>query len=107
MTKPHCDAPAGSSEDRTEPETVYTVELMVQLTGVSDDMLRCYQLEGLISPTNGPTADRPSFDDETLRTLRRIEHLKTAYGMSLPGIRLLLHLQAETERLQAELRAQR
>lgn len=107
MTIPTLDPASGSRSIEPEAETVYTLDIIVQLTGVSSETVRTYQEEGLISPATGPSEARPCFDEEALRTLRRIEHLKAAYGMNLAGIRLLLRLLSETERLQAQLRAQR
>lgn len=107
MTIPVFNSAPGSRDPEPEEAAVYTLDIIVQLSGVPRETVRAYQQEGLISPAQDPDADSPCFDDEALRTLRRIEHLKADYGMSLPGIRLMLHLLAETERLEAELRAQR
>lgn len=107
-------APSPSSTNtvpqlQTEGEgaATYTLEILVQLSGVTPDALAQYQQEGLVAPIGDPSLDGPSFDDDALRTLRRIEHLRMAYGMTLPGIRLMLKLLDETERLHLELRALR
>lgn len=109
MTIPTLDPASGSRpiEPEAEAEAIYTLDIIVQLSGVASETVRAYQEEGLIAPPELPNPDSQRFDDETLRTLRQIEHLKACYGMSLPGIRLLLRLLQETERLEAELRAQR
>lgn len=107
MTIPTLDPASGARPIEPDAEGVYTLDIIVQLSGVSSETVLAYQEQGLIAHTELPNADSPRFDDETLRTLRRIEHLKACYGMGLPGIRLMLRLLQETERLEAELRAQR
>ena len=45
-------------------QQAYTLELLAEITGVSAQTIVQYQEHGLI---------RPEFDDESVRTLRRIE----------------------------------
>jgi DNA-binding transcriptional MerR regulator len=43
------------------------------------------------------------FNDEAIRILRRIDYLRTACGLNLRGIKLMLELSREVERLREEL----
>jgi len=90
-----------------DPEAVYTLDVVVQLTGVSSQTILHYQEQGLIAPVAVSGSGMRQFDDETLRTLRRIEHLRTHYEMNQRGLRLTLGLLDELERLQACLRSRR
>ena len=45
--------------------------------------------------------------DEGIRTLRRIESLRTACGVNLAGVKLILELINELEHLRAEVRFRR
>ena len=47
------------------------------------------------------------FDEEAIRLLRRIEQLRTSYGVNLPGINMILGLLEELEQRQVELRFRR
>lgn len=76
----------------------YTLEVLAEMTGVSSQTIVQYQEHGLI---------RPEFDDETLRALRRIEHLRETCEMNLAGLKLLTSLLNEVELLREELRARR
>lgn len=76
----------------------YTLELLAETTGIETATLVQYQEHGLI---------RPQFDDDTLRHLRRIEHLRETCEMNLRGLKLLTHLLDEVEHLRRELRARR
>jgi DNA-binding transcriptional MerR regulator len=80
------------------PEASYSLEIVSELTGVSTQTIVQYQEHGLIQPV---------FDDETIRALRRIEHLRETCEMNLSGLKLLTQLLEEVERLRAELRGLR
>lgn len=73
----------------------YTLEIIAEVTGVSTQTLVQYQEQGLI---------RPELDDETIRTIRRIEHLRETCEMNLAGLKLLTSLLTEVEQLREELR---
>jgi len=76
----------------------YTLEVLAEITGVTTQTIVQYQEHGLI---------RPEFDDETIRALRRIEHLRESCEMNLAGLKLITGLLDEVEQLREELRARR
>lgn len=73
----------------------YTLEVLAQMTGLSTQVLVSYQEHGII---------QPQYDDDTVRRLRRIEHLRESCEMNLEGLRLMARLLDEVERLREELR---
>jgi DNA-binding transcriptional MerR regulator len=73
----------------------YTLELLAEITGIETTTLIQYQEHGII---------RPAFDDETVRRLRRAEHLRESCEMNLEGMKLLTHLLEEVEQLREQLR---
>lgn len=79
------------------PQT-YSLEILAETTGVSTQMIVQYQEHGII---------HPDFDDETIRTLRRIEALRETCEMNLSGLKMLTQLLDEVEQLRQELRARR
>jgi len=79
------------------PQT-YTLDILAEITGVSTQTIVQYQEHGLI---------HPEFDDETVRALRRIEHLRETCELNLAGLKLLTSLLEEVEQLRAELRTLR
>ncbi|USQ76147.1 MerR family transcriptional regulator [Ornithinimicrobium cryptoxanthini] len=89
----------GLSRDRA----LYGVSVAAELTGVQPQMLRAYEAKGLLEPyrTEGGTR-RYSGDD--LARVGRITTLLAA-GLNLAGVDQVLQLEAETQRLQAELDA--
>jgi len=79
----------------------YTLEILAEITGVSTQTILHYQEHGIIRRSG------PHFDDETVRALRRIEHLRETCEMNLSGLKLLASLLEEVERLRDELRTLR
>jgi DNA-binding transcriptional MerR regulator len=82
--------------------TFYSLEVIAELAGTDPQTVLHYQETGLLSPT----PDASAFDDEGLRRLRRIEHLRTTCEVNQTGLKLILHLLDEVERLQQERRRQ-
>lgn len=84
----------------------YTLEILSEITGVSTQTIRLYQEQGLIRHGATP-AEKEEFDDEAVRALRRLEHLRASFGVELSGLKWLTGLLEEIEQLRAELRARR
>lgn len=76
----------------------YTLEVLAQLTGLSTQLLVSYQEHGII---------QPQYDDDTVRRLRRIEHLRESCEMNFEGMCLVARLLDEVEHLREELRQRR
>ena len=74
----------------------YSLEVFARISGVDEETILRYRERGFIRPL--PT-DGDLYDDEALRTLRRIEHLRVTCGVNDAGLRLILDLLEEIERL--------
>ena len=74
----------------------YSLEVAARITGLSSETIVHYQETGVLGR---------SLDDESLRTLRRIGHLRDAVGVNEPGIRLILELARQLETLRDQMRA--
>ena len=93
-----------------EPDTeaTYTLDLVAEMTGVSTQTILHYQEQGLLSARHTMATEAAlELDDETLRSVRRIEHLRTHYEANLAGLKLMPDLLDEVERVQRDLRARR
>ena len=88
-----------------EPDTrvLYTLDAVASLTQVPRRLIIIYFKNGLVSPVMDPTCSGWYFNDEAIRILRRIEYLRTACGLNLVGIKLIMDLAKEVERLREEL----
>lgn len=77
----------------------YPLEVVARFTGISSQTILHYQEQGLIRDTD--------LDDDAVRALRRIEHLRSSYETNVSGLKLIMDLIDQVERLQADLRARR
>lgn len=84
--------------------TFFSVELIAELAGVDTTTVLTYQAQGYIRPVESDAARGLEFDTECLRQLRRIEHLRVTCGVNETGLRLLLNLLEEVEKLREERR---
>ena len=82
---------------------VYVISVAAELAGVHPQTLRVYERRGLVDPLRTGGGSR-RYSERDLERLRRIQDL-TAEGLNLEGVRKVLVLEAEVERLQAELDA--
>lgn len=87
-----------------DPHLFYTIETAARLSQVSRRMIALYCRQGLVSPVADPVSDGWVFDDEGIRRLRQIEHLRGTCGINVAAIGLILRLLDEVEDLRRELR---
>ncbi len=90
--------------DAEDTSCHYSVEIIAELTGVEPRTVLHYQQQGLIRPSVQEGGADAAFDTEGLRQLRRIEHLRANFGMNDAGLKLVIHLLHEVERLRQERR---
>lgn len=85
------------------PDTLYTVDATARLTDMSRHTIIVCAKRGLISSCQDELGAY-YFDDNAIGVLRSIQHLHVVYGFNLSGIKMVLDLLKEVERLQAEVR---
>ena len=107
MIPPAETDPSGLPLFEPDQGATYTLETIATLTGATPQAILHYQEQGFITPVTGGETDHGQFDGETVRTLRRIEHLRTTCQLNESGLKLILSLMDEIERLRNELRARR
>jgi DNA-binding transcriptional MerR regulator len=86
-------------------DTLYSIEATSQLSGVPRRTILVYCKRRLISPVIGAVDRGYSFDREGIRALRRIEALRPICGDDLAGIKIILDLTTELQRLHRRLRS--
>jgi MerR family transcriptional regulator/heat shock protein HspR len=88
---------------RDPRQAVFVISVAAELAGVHPQTLRIYERKGLLDPARtGGGARR--YSEADIAQLRRILDL-TAEGLNLAGVKRVLALEAELERLRAELAA--
>ena len=83
---------------------LYSLDATAQLAGISRRSLLVYCRAGLVRPVFQPPYGVMSFTEETIYTVRRIEHLRVVHGIDVAWIKTLFDLLDEVERLRSEVR---
>ena len=84
---------------------VYVISVAAELAGMHPQTLRIYERKGLLDPARTTGGSR-RYSEEDIAQLRRIQDLTNA-GVNLEGVRRVLALEAEVDRLNRELDALR
>lgn len=80
---------------------VYVISVAAELSGVHPQTLRIYERKGLLEPARTQGGSR-RYSEEDLDLLRRIAELTEA-GLNLAGVKRVLELEDEIQRLREEL----
>lgn len=98
----------GGGEGHGDDAPVYVISVAAQLAGLHAQTLRAYDRAGLVSPGRTPGGGR-RYSARDIAQLREVQRL-SAEGVSLAGIKRILQLENEVDRLRrrlAELEATR
>lgn len=87
-----------------EEDATYTLEMTAKITGVATTTILHYHEEGLLSQLKSAGARPLEFDNDTLRQIQRIEHLRETYEAPTRTVKLILGLMDEVEKLRQQLR---
>ena len=95
-----------------QDRAVFVISVAAELVGVHPQTLRIYEREGLVRPKRASSSNARRYSERDIERLLEIKRL-TGDGMNLEGVRRVMELTQELERLQAtvaaleaELRAQ-
>ncbi|MEO7836580.1 MAG: helix-turn-helix transcriptional regulator [Acidimicrobiales bacterium] len=80
---------------------VYVISVAAELAGVHPQTLRIYERKGLVDPARTGGGSR-RYSERDIERLRRIHDL-TAAGLNLVGVRRVIELEDENERLRRQL----
>jgi MerR family transcriptional regulator/heat shock protein HspR len=81
---------------------VYIISVAAELAGMHPQTLRIYERKGLLNParTSGNTRRYSARDIERLEA---IQQLTQEFGINLAGVKMIVELQAELERMRRRL----
>ena len=91
----------GSGEAGRRQMAVYVISVAAELAGVHPQTLRIYERKGLLEPSRTSGGNR-RYSDVDIDRLRRIQELTNA-GLNLEGVRQVMALEEENERLRQAL----
>src|SRR5207302_955344 len=89
------------NEQTPAQRAVYVISVAAELAGVHPQTLRIYERKGLVDPARTGGGSR-RYSERDIERLRRIQDLTNA-GLNLEGVRRVIQLEDENERLKAQL----
>jgi MerR family transcriptional regulator, heat shock protein HspR len=95
----------GKRGDRSQERAVYIISVAAELAGVHPQTLRIYERKGLLTParTAGNTRRYSERDIDRLRVIQEL----TQRGVNLAGVKMIIELQAEVDRIRRRIEALR
>jgi MerR family transcriptional regulator, heat shock protein HspR len=93
---------AGGVEERG----VYVISVAAELAGVHPQTLRIYERRGLLRPQRTRGNSR-RYSQHDVDRLRRIQHLTQDEGVNLAGVRIIMDLERQMDRIRDEMDALR
>ena len=87
--------------DSAQPQAMYVISVAAELSGMHAQTLRTYDRMGLVSPARTSGGGR-RYSDRDIELLRKIQALSQDDGVNLAGIKSIIELTEERDRLEAE-----
>ncbi|MEX2552724.1 MAG: helix-turn-helix transcriptional regulator [Actinomycetota bacterium] len=87
---------------RPSERGVYVISVVADLAGMHPQTLRMYERRGLIEPKRTSGNSR-RYSDRDVQRLRRIHELTHKHGLNLEGVRTVMNLEDQVDRLQERL----
>jgi MerR family transcriptional regulator, heat shock protein HspR len=81
---------------------MYMISVAADLVGMHPQTLRIYETKGLVRPTRTPGGTR-LYSEADVERLRIIQRLTTELGLNLAGVELVLRLEDELRKAQAQI----
>jgi hypothetical protein len=85
------------------PDAIYAIEAVAQMTNVPRHTILVYCRYKLLKRADDTSEYGYYFSGDAIRTLRRIEALRSVCGDDFAGIRIILELTAMLERMRLEI----
>ena len=85
------------------PDAIYTIEAAARRANVPRHAILVYCKYRLVQRAEGTSPHGYYFSGDAIRTLRRIEALRSICGQNFAGIRIILELTTTLERMRSEI----
>src|ERR671931_2492727 len=89
---------AERARKRTDDRGVYIISVAAELAGVHPQTLRIYERKGLLQPQRSAGNTR-RYSDRDIDRLRAIQELTQEHGVNLAGVRMIVELENEIDRM--------
>ena len=94
---------SGEETRRREERAVYIISVAAELAGVHPQTLRIYERKGLLRPQRTSGNSR-RYSEHDIKRLRNIQELTQAEGVNLAGVKRIMQMQRELERMAERIR---
>ena len=84
--------------NRSEDQGVYIISVAAELAGVHPQTLRIYERRGLLQPSRTAGNTR-RYSDRDIDRLRAIQKLTQDKGINLAGVKMIVEMENEIERM--------
>lgn len=88
---------------RRDERAVYVISVAAELAGVHPQTLRIYERKGLLRPKRTSGNSR-RYSERDIERLRMIQELTQAEGVNLAGVKRIMQMQRELDRLRDKIR---
>src|SRR5438552_10082963 len=95
-------SPEEAETKRARERAVYIISVAAELAGVHPQTLRIYERKGLVRPKRTEGNNR-RYSARDIRRLQAIQALTQDEGINLAGVKRIIELQAEIERLHEQI----
>ena len=94
----------GRPQERIGPEerAVYIISVAAELAGVHPQTLRIYERKGLLTPARTAGNTR-RYSERDIERLRMIQRLTQEEGLNLAGVRMIVEMEDEVDRLRKQM----
>jgi MerR family transcriptional regulator/heat shock protein HspR len=89
-------------ESGAEERALYVISVAAELSGVHPQTLRMYERRGLLAPRR--TSGSRRYSERDIERLRMIQELTQAEGMNLAGVKRIMQMQRDLDRLRDRIR---
>jgi MerR family transcriptional regulator/heat shock protein HspR len=93
----------GGTGSEREDRAVYIISVAAELAGVHPQTLRIYERRGLLSPARTAGNTR-RYSERDIARLRMIQRLTQEQGLNLAGVKMIVEMEDELDRLRERVR---
>jgi len=87
-----------------QDRAVYIISVAAELAGVHPQTLRIYERKGLLRPAR-TAGNRRRYSDRDIERLRMIQRLTQVEGLNLAGVRMIVDMEDQIERMRQRVSA--
>lgn len=96
------NSPTGPAGEKPPDRAVYVISVAAELAGVHPQTLRMYERKGLLQPERTAGNNR-LYSDNDVQKLREIQRLTQEIGVNLAGVRMIMELRGQLERVESQM----